>query len=237
MRRPNTKRTKHVDLLKALNPLKWSSLQHIGFTTFGFGLLSLGVAWIEKQTPEPAVIQDLSVFMLSAFATAYSELLSISFTILVLDRISKNFASNEERTRITELFGAKNTPNELNKRLALDLRVYGWHKNIWEYRSSRDMKDAKLEGVNLSDFNLARADLTNANLRKADLRGTDLRGAYLRNAKLRFITADKTTKFPSIDGGYFYQTESPDPQIQDLAVWHGWTTHDWEEYHRKHNLT
>ncbi|WP_226873673.1 pentapeptide repeat-containing protein [Microbispora sitophila] len=124
------------------------------------GVACLALEWYPETWP-------LSDFVGDLYANAATSLLSISATVLLIDR------ANEQRDRV-----------QLKKRL------------IWEMGSSdkalaiRAVKEMRDEGW-LTDGSLRDADLTGANLERAQLDGASLEGAIFSGSNLKWARLER----------------------------------------------
>lgn len=147
------------------------------------------------------------------FTNLYTEGLSIILTVLVIERLNRNRATQERKLALFRQ--AKSRLNDVAVEALDQIQHAGWWDNLLLhyytkqkiFRSIRTVKGkhqvfyrgekvysnlSKVQwsgGVNLNDTNLkgvnfVDANLENANLAKANLEGADLRNANLINANL-----------------------------------------------------
>ncbi len=112
----------------------------------------------------------------------YTEILSISVTVFVLDYLNRQ---RDKESRIQALKeqlvrDASSTSNEIAKNAIHQLR-----KQEWLVGDNGLLKLVDLEGANLESANLECANLVGANLRDANLESANLVGANLESANLR----------------------------------------------------
>lgn len=154
------------------------------------------------------VIQEIAS---DFYANVGSELVSVVFTVLIVDRLAERRAKNDRKRELIFEMGAEEHDNAM-RALRL-LKFHGYDKdgslNGKDFRrahlagadlSSSDLASANLEWADLSGTNLWDADLTNARLWSADLSGSylwgvdfsgaDLRSASLLKASIRITESD-----------------------------------------------
>lgn len=129
------------------------------------------------------------------YSNTVSELISISITILIIERLDELRSEQRKRIEIIEQMGSKVRTIALEaSRLAkkYDLSLRG--ANLREAALIR----VDLDGADLREADLGRANLTGANLVKANLKGANLEGATLKDAHMMFIILeDATLKNPN----------------------------------------
>lgn len=115
----------------------------------------------------------------------YTELLSISVTVFVLDVLARR---REEQRRVRDLQDQliRNAAS-LSNEIAKDA-VYQMRRRKWLCPSDKEqlLRGEDLQGANLQDSALDFADLRHAILVQANLRNVMLRGAHLEGADTRF---------------------------------------------------
>jgi uncharacterized protein YjbI with pentapeptide repeats len=122
------------------------------------------------------------------YANVVTDLLSIGFGILVIDKLYQK--RNDERERRTLISQMASPFNILAGDAARIIHERGWHTGL----DGISLWKANLEEAELYDFDLSNANLTYANLKGANLNqsildgavlhGTNLSSAHLNNAKL-----------------------------------------------------
>ncbi|RMH00662.1 MAG: pentapeptide repeat-containing protein [Chloroflexi bacterium] len=125
--------------------------------------------------------------LLSEFYAGFaSELVSIAFTVLIIDRIYQQQAARQEREQLVRQLRSSDV--NLVLEAVEQLRTRGWLAD--GTLCGKVLNGAVLQQMNLqsADFRgalLVEADLTEANLERACLAGVDLQGGCLRKANLR----------------------------------------------------
>jgi uncharacterized protein YjbI with pentapeptide repeats len=107
------------------------------------------------------------------FPNAVTEVLSIIFTILVLNRYADRRQENALKQQL--IMNAGSQSNEIAKDSIHQLRKRKWLSG----------ENGILKGADLLQADLRRAKLEKANLQGADLRGAKLQGADLKKANLQ----------------------------------------------------
>jgi len=143
----------------------------------------------------PQKVEDYSVNL-------YTEVISVIFTIVVLDQINEYRDTQRLKRRLVREAGSRANNTAVS---AIDwMRHEGWLTGESGLLKGADLHDAKLANANLyeanledanllhanlykanlAESNLTRAVLYEANLTNADLRGANLEGAYLAGTNL-----------------------------------------------------
>lgn len=118
------------------------------------------------------------------------EAIGIVFTVLILDRLASNRATEELKKRLVREAGSQS--NETAKAAIDWMRAEGWLTidDDIQLLKGANLSEANLEGANLryahlQDSYLFMANLQSARLRFANLQGANLQAAYLEGADLR----------------------------------------------------
>lgn len=119
-------------------------------------------------------------------ANVYTEILSISVTVFVLDYLNRQ---RDKESRIQDLKeqlvrDASSTSNEIAKNAIHQLRKQGWLGGDNGILKGADLVGTNLAGAQLEGANLAGAHLIYAKLAGAGLLGANLQGAGLIGANL-----------------------------------------------------
>ena len=110
------------------------------------------------------------------YAAVSTELVSIAFTVLILNTMYQHRESRREKGQLVSLMGSSDSRITLE---ALEnLRSRGWLKD-------GTLRGARLTGADLRGANMRMADLREADLQDAALDSTDLLGAKLSGANLQ----------------------------------------------------
>jgi hypothetical protein len=127
---------------------------------------------------------DLKAFIAENYSNFGIELISIGFTVLVVDGLHRH---HDERDRKRELIVQMGSPD---RDFAIEavriLRLKGWLED--GTLEGMSLAQANLQGAKLYKADLERADLSEANLQQVALYGVDLRGANLEAADLEEAT-------------------------------------------------
>jgi hypothetical protein len=124
------------------------------------------------------------------YGNCISEIISIAFTILILDAIGSVRANRQEKNRLIIQLGSSNYETTTEAIRELHLRGWGIGKdrsleNIYLVRanmSNNSLVAFNLRGVDLEKANLSHTDLLSANLTFANCTDADFQHADLENA-------------------------------------------------------
>jgi len=154
------------------SPWQWLSISRVGALLLVIGVLA-GVLGFRGQHGQWFDFQDaLSDF----YANISMELVSIAFTVLILDQMYRRRETFREKQQVIRLLGGRD-PGMAQEALGR-LRQEGWV-------TDGSLNRANLEGAQLAGADLARASLMGADLRDAVLFMADLSEARLDDADLR----------------------------------------------------
>jgi len=111
------------------------------------------------------------------------EAISILFTVLILDRLAENRATEQLQQRLVREAGSRDNSTAL---AATEwLRDEDWLEGAAGLLQGTFLEHANLAGANLSSANLQKTILLAANLEGADIQQANLQHAYLAFANLR----------------------------------------------------
>ncbi|MBO4210336.1 pentapeptide repeat-containing protein [Micromonospora echinofusca] len=144
------------------------SVQGAARWLLAIGVALLGLHWYPARWSGSALVHDL-------YANLSTSLLSISITVLLIDRLYEQRDARQLRKRLIWEMGS--TDQAIATRATKELRDAKWLAD-GSLREA-DLVLANLEGARLGGADLARADLTSANLAATDLTRTTLDGAVL----------------------------------------------------------
>lgn len=125
--------------------------------------------------------ERVQTLVIAFYANASAELVSIVFTILVIDSLNERRTRDQEKRRLILQMGSPD--NGFALEAVRILGAEGWLADGSLHGA--DLWRANLAGALLERARLVRVELNDANLEGASLWGADLRGANLSNANLR----------------------------------------------------
>ena len=120
---------------------------------------------------------------LSYSMNAYTELLSIIVTVVVVDRLATRRAEQQRKAELIAQMASTN--NAVAVGAATLMKHLGWGFDEDRSLDGVSLRGANLQGIDLSFANLEGANLRGANLDAALLRRTNLVGVSLRKANLQ----------------------------------------------------
>ncbi len=146
--------------------------------------LTAGVSIVVFGFLDTADVFDLRAFIAENYSNFGIELVSIGFTVLVIDGLHRH---HDERERKRELILQMGSPD---RDFAIEavriLRLKGWLED--GSLEGAILAQANLQGAKMYKADLQGADLTEANLQQVTLFGVDLRGANLEAADMEEAT-------------------------------------------------
>lgn len=154
---------------------------NVGYLFLLAGLIVIAIGHIFQNG-----LFDLLGLWDTMWANIGAEALSIAATVLVIDRLNRRRASDEERNEL--IWNTQNSDNTIAVRSFMQLKRLGWlDKEEPTLRCSFNrsrLESLELRNVNLSQFNFMQADLTYADLRFSNLEQANMQRARMRFSKL-----------------------------------------------------
>jgi uncharacterized protein YjbI with pentapeptide repeats len=120
-------------------------------------------------------------FVEAYYANVSTSILSISATVLLIDRLNEKRGQREEKQRLIREMGAGDSATAL--RAVKEIRARGW-------LTDGSLVGADLSGANLDDAQLERSNLSRADLFRTKLGRAELPHALLGEAVLRGVAAE-----------------------------------------------
>lgn len=145
--------------------------------------------WLLGLITFPAA-QRMNIDLFTLLHDLVPETVGILFTVLILNRLAENRATEQLKRRLIREVG---TQSNVHAKAAIDwIRHEKWLtiKDDIHLLESVDLRQVKLQGADLLNANLQGANLEKANLQDANLEKTDLQGTNLRQAKLQGARLD-----------------------------------------------
>ncbi|WP_229075215.1 pentapeptide repeat-containing protein [Actinoplanes sp. DH11] len=139
------------------------------------GLLMLLFFLWPDTWPAKELVNDL-------YANASTSLLSISVTVLLIDRLNESRAAQQDRKRLIREMGSGDSATAL--RAAKEIIAGGWS-------TDGSLRGADLARANLAGVRLGAADFTEANLTNAVLLEAEMPQARLHRALLKGAQAEQ----------------------------------------------
>lgn len=141
------------------------------------GMLALGAGcaalyWYRDTWPAHDFVHDF-------YANASTSLISISLTVLLIDKVNTQTSISEQRERLIREMGSSDRAFAV--RAAREINAHGW------------LKDGTLCGADFTLANLEGAELRGADLRDARLKDSNLKSTDLRETKLNGVIFDEST--------------------------------------------
>ena len=152
---------------------------------------------------------SLHNFFIDFYANLGSELLSISITIIVVDRIIRAISKEESETELrNQLLQELHSPvNNVASAAVHRLRAIGKlvGKDAWtigaNLRGKANLRGARLLDANFQGAKLFQADFTESDLRNVNFVGADLTEAIFENAIITNVRFNTSTILP--DGNHW----------------------------------
>lgn len=122
------------------------------------------------------------------WANIGAEALSISITILIIDKLNNRRMSIAEKTKL--IWEIQDAENSIANRAFQRLHKLGWlnvnSPSLECNFEGSELKDLRLHNANMNNFNLTQVNLENARISESTLINAKLYGAYMRASKLQF---------------------------------------------------
>ncbi len=149
------------------------------------------------------------------YANLSTELFSVAVTILIVNKLYENQATEEEKKRLILQMGSPD--NAFAIEAVRQLCARKWLQN--GFLQGANLEGANLEGADLTNADLKDANLLNAILKSATLEFCDLSGAYLPNvdfsgAKLQGVNFENA----NLTNAKFVKTDIKNVEFKDAEL-------------------
>ena len=144
------------------------------------------------------------------YAPISSSLLSISLTVLLIDRLHDQRERAELKLRLIREMGSSD--RSVAVRASREIRAYDWLLD-------GSLKSMDFEFANLDGANLENAELSGANLKNSSLRAANLQGARLAGVQLSRCVADEVNlKGAILCGADMSRSNFPKATLDDANI-------------------
>ena len=162
-------------------PWQWLTVARFGILLLILGLIA-GVLGYRDQYPEPFRLRQV---VTDFYGSISVELISIAFTVLILDQMYRRREAERDKQQLIKLMKSQDerVVAQTLERLRSDGSLVDGSLERKDLAGAR-LPGANLTGAILTDAVLKDADLSGANLKDANLEAAQLGGSHLTNANL-----------------------------------------------------